>query len=172
MINFIYFFYELRLIVMKSAFKKISKKNNNNITQTKKRSKTKRTMSKTRLSQKGYYDKPFLKYSRLPILDRKYCSCIMAVRHKKYKSNNEDMNPYAICTNNVYLRRNKKKNRSLNCSINYDFDNYHMDYLKAYAKEKGVSVTYVNSEGKRVSYAKSTLISKLRKLIIDKKKSK
>ena len=129
-----------------------------------------RTMSKTRLSQKGYYDKPFLKYARMSRLDRKYCSCVMAVRHKKYKSKDKDMNPYAICVNNIYLRRKKKKSKSLDCGINYDLDNYHMDYLKAYAKERKIPVTYVNNEGKRVGYAKKTLINKLRASMIEAKK--
>lgn len=142
-------------------------------TSKKRNSKTKkRTMSRTRLSQKGYYDKPFLKYSRLARLDRKYCSCIMAVRHRKYKTKDKEMNPYAICTSNVYLKRKKKKSKSLDCGINYDLDNYHMDYLKAYARERKIPLTYVNKEGKRVEYAKATLIKKLRESMIKAKKEK
>lgn len=136
-----------------------------------KKSKT-RTMSKTRLSNKGYYEKPFLKYSRLPRNERKYCSCVMAVRHRKYKTKNKEMNPYAICTSNIYTKKGKKRSQTLDCGINYDLDNYHIDYIKAYARERGIPLTYVNNEGKRVSYAKKTLIKKLRDSMIDKKKNK
>lgn len=132
--------------------------------------KVSKTMSKTRLSQKGYYDKPFLKYTRMSRLDRKYCSCVMAVRHRKYKTKDKEMNPYAICTNNVYIKRKKQRNKSLDCGINYDLDNYHINYIKAYARERKIPLTYVNSEGKRVNYAKKTLINKLRNLMIKKKK--
>jgi len=139
--------------------------------QPKKNSKTKeRAMSKTRLSKKGYYDKPFLKYTRMNRLDRKYCACVMAVRHRKYKTKNEQLNPYAICTHNVYITKNKKKPIKLDCGINYDLDNYHVDYLKAYARERGIPLTYKNIEGKRKPFGKKTLINKLRKSMIDKKK--
>lgn len=131
-----------------------------------------RTMSKTRLSNKGYYDKPFLKYSRLPLTERKYCSCVMAVRHRKYKTKDIEMNPYAICTYNIYEKNRKSRSKTLDCGINYDLDNYHIDYLKAYAKERKIPITYVNSEGKRVPYAKKTLINKLRQSMIEKKKDK
>lgn len=133
------------------------------------KSKSKRKGSIKRL---GYAGKPFLKYSRLPRLDRKYCSCIMAVRHNKYKSKDKDMNPYGICTYNVYIKRRKQKSKTLDCGINYDLDNYNIDYLKAYAKERGIPLTYVNEKGKRVYYAKDTLIRKLRKSMIDAKKEK
>jgi hypothetical protein len=129
-----------------------------------------KTMSKTHLSNKGYYDKPFLKYARMNLLDRKYCSCVMAVRHRKYKTNDEELNPYGVCTHNIYIKRKKKKSKKLDCGINYDLDNYHIDYIKAYAKERGIPLSYINKEGKRELYAKKTLINKLRKSIIDKKK--
>jgi hypothetical protein len=129
-----------------------------------------KSMSKTRLSKMGYYDKPFLKYTRMNKLDRKYCSCVMAVRHRKYKTNDEQLNPYAVCTYNIYVRQKKKKSKKLDCGINYDLDNYHIDYVKAYAKERGIPLSYINNQGKRVSYPKKTLINKLRKSMIDKKK--
>lgn len=144
---------------------------------TKSKGKSKRTksksnrMTKTQLAKRGYHNTPFLKYSRLPRQDRKYCSCVMAVRHRKYKTKNKDINPYAICTFNIYVKRGRKKSNTLDCGINYDLDNYHIDYVKAYAKERGIPLTYVNASGKRVSYAKKTLIQKLRKIMIDKKKN-
>jgi len=67
------------------------------------------SMSKTDLLQRGYVNSPFLKYSRLPRLDRKYCSCLMAVRYKQ--QDNPNANPYAICTYNVYIKRGKTKKK-------------------------------------------------------------
>ena len=131
-----------------------------------------RTMSKTRLSTKGYYDKPFLKYSRLPRRERKYCSCVMAVRHRKYKTKDPVINPYAVCTYNVYSKRGKSRSKTLDCGINYDLDNYHIEYIKAYAKERGIPLTHTNKEGKRVEYSKSVLIKKLREPMIQKEKEK
>jgi hypothetical protein len=142
-------------------------------TQKHKTTKSKTTFKKrNNSSQKGYTGKPFLKYSRLPLLERKYCSCIMAVRHRKYKTKDKDMNPYGICIHNVYLKRGKTKNRNLDCGINYDLDNFKIEYLKAYAKERGIPLTYVNATGKRVYYSKTSLVNKLRKSMIEAKKNK
>jgi len=151
---------------MKTLTNSVIRKSRNNLIKNKS---TRKSFKKKPL---GYTKTPFLKYSRLPRLDRKYCSCIMAVRHHQYKSKNNNMNPYGICIHNVYLNRGKQHNKNLDCGINYDLDNYNIEYLKSYAKERKIPLTYVNNIGKRVYYSKQTLISKLRKSIIDAKKRK
>jgi hypothetical protein len=128
------------------------------------------SMSKSDLSQKGYVNSPFLKYSRLPRLDRKYCSCLMAVRYKQ--QDNPNANPYAICTYNVYIKRGKFKKNTLDCGINYDFDNYHIGHLKAYAKEKGIPLHRIDNNGNSVELSKTSIIRKLRDDMIKAKKEK
>lgn len=120
------------------------------------------------LKRSGYVNSPFLKYSRLKPIERKYCSCLMTVRYNKHRNRDKDIRPYGVCIHNIYQRQGKFKSKTLDCSINYDFDNYHINYIKSFAKENKIPVTHVVG-GKRVFYTKKELINRIRTFLIKKK---
>ena len=69
------------------------------------------------------------KKSRLPLEERKYCSCLAKVR-PKIKGR-----PYGICTKSVYGSRKIKRRKVVKCFDNYDFKQFSKAQLKAYKKE-------------------------------------
>jgi len=91
------------------------------------------------------------------------------------KDNNK---PYGICYNSIkkWSGMSKKKKlfykklnlKNLNCVMNYNYNHFTLDEIKALAKELKIPTTYVK-EGKRVPYTKSTLIVKITKYYIDKR---
>ena len=100
----------------------------------------------------GYRGNPFLKYSRINRRDRKYCSCLMIVRHQ-----NPKVNPYAICNKSIYKDKGLKRKFSLDCGVVYDLDKYKLTYLQSYAKERNIPYH---------GLTKKKLIRKLRDSII------
>ena len=78
------------------------------------------------------HGKTIKKKSNLTKREKKYCSCLMKVRSKKFN------NPYGVCTNAVYGSRNSVRDRVVNCAKHYDFKKYNLKTLKLYAKEKKI----------------------------------
>ena len=66
------------------------------------------------------------KKSNLLKIEERYCRCLIKVRSKKIKS------PYAICTNSVYNLQNKKRNKIIDCSSNYNYTNFSKNQLINY----------------------------------------
>lgn len=113
--------------------------------------------------------------SRLSKLQRKYCSCLIAVRSKK-------LSPYPICFKSLAksknLHKTKKKRskfynilkpHSSNCILNYDYDNLSLRDIQLLAKEKHIPISYTRNNTKRF-YKKSTLTQKLINNYLEKSK--
>ena len=113
----------------------------------------------------------FLPTSRLNISQRKYCKCLMSVRRS-------GKNPYPICisalrsTNRVNFNKttNSKKTKKskkqfnptfTNCMLNYDFTKFDLKDIQNLAKERKITISYVDKNKKRKEYKKETLIHKL-----------
>jgi len=95
--------------------------------------------------------------------------------------------PYAVCYSTLRkskkmhtTKKNKKlfhkilKPESTNCLMNYNMDNYTLKDIQSFAKEKDIPTMFrsKNKNKTLISYKKSSLITKLTKDYIDKKKSK
>lgn len=98
--------------------------------------------------------------SKLPLIERKYCSCLQKVRTQQYNKNpelykktkkrirtgksvekrGEIYSEYAICNKSVYQRKKLKRNRVINCSLSMDFDKLTLEELEAYAIDKNIPV--------------------------------
>ena len=101
------------------------------------------------------------KKSNIPVIERKYCSCLQKVRSEQYAKKpsaykrtkrslrkGTKINPrgeiyseYAICNKSVYQLRNLKRDRVINCSKSYDFNNFTLSELQAYALDKNMPIT-------------------------------
>lgn len=124
--------------------------------------------------KKSNYINYFVPHSRLSPLQRKYCKCLMSVR----PTLKDDNKPYGICYNSIkkWSGMSKKKKlfykklnpKNVNCVMNYNYNMFTADEIKALAKELKIPTTYIK-EGKRVPYNKSTLIVKITKYYIDKR---
>ena len=68
--------------------------------------------------------------AKLNAIERRYCSCLISVRSKKIKS------PYGICTSSVYNKKKKKRKKRVPCGPNYNFNNFSINELRSYAREK------------------------------------
>ena len=99
----------------------------------------------------------FLDKAKLTKKERKYCSCLMKVRGKSYQKTKKITSPYAICTNSLYNREKKKRNKIVKCSKYYKFKNYSLQYLQAYALEKKIPI----KSKSRKAYSKSILLKKI-----------
>ena len=93
---------------------------------------------------------PFKEDNDLTELEKKYCSCILKVsekssedclKNKKWgktdKEGNQCYNPYAICA--LHGGSNKK------CGIHYDYDNFTLEQLQAYAYARKIRIRNKNS---------------------------
>ena len=67
------------------------------------------------------------KSSKLPFIERKYCSCLAKVRE-------QILNPYGICTKSVYSTRGKKRTKQVKCFNKYDFKKFSRKQLLSYKK--------------------------------------
>tara|TARA_B100000161_G_C33528401_1_gene404722 strand:- start:1047 stop:1343 length:297 start_codon:yes stop_codon:yes gene_type:complete len=67
------------------------------------------------------------KSSKLPFIERKFCSCLIKVGENI-------LNPFGICTNSVYSTRGKKRTKQVKCFSNYDFKKFSRKQLLAYKK--------------------------------------
>ena len=79
--------------------------------------------------------------SKLSVIEKKYCSCIVKVRGKKIQ------NPYAICTHSVYSSRGKKRSK-VKCLNSINLKKLNKDQLKGLAKEK--KLVYSRSSKKKI----------------------
>ena len=98
--------------------------------------------------------------SKLPLIERKYCSCLQKVRTQQYNKNpelykktkkrirtgksvekrGEIYSEYAICNKSVYQLKKLKRNRVINCSLSMDFNKLTIEELEAYAIDKNIPV--------------------------------
>jgi len=117
----------------------------------------------------------FVTHSRLSPLQRKYCKCLMSVRptlKNKYK-------PYGICYNSLqkWSGLSKKKKvfykklnpKNVNCVMNYSYNHFSFDEIKALAMELKIPTTFKNKKGERKPYTKATLIVKITQYYLDKR---
>ena len=100
--------------------------------------------------------KNILDKAKLTKKERKYCSCLMKVRGKSYQKTKKLISPYAICTNSIYNRHKKKRNKVVKCTKYYKFKNYSLQYLQAYALEKKIPI-----KSKKKTYSKPVLLKKI-----------
>lgn len=103
--------------------------------------------------------KPISSKSIIKLVDRKYCSCLQKVRTSQYEKNpggykktkkslrnkkpaplGNVYNEYAVCNRSVYHTRGLKRDAMVNCSQNYDFDNFSMFALQAFAIDKNMKL--------------------------------
>jgi len=115
--------------------------------------------------------------SRLTKGQRKYCSCLMHVR-------GSGQNPYGICRASISktakrLRKiepNQYKEGTLfkaNCTLSYQYKDFTLKEVQALAKERKVSLTYMDkTTGKRKYYKKNKLVEFITKLEINKLKNR
>ena len=100
------------------------------------------------------------KTKKLNSREKRYCSCLMKVRSKSLK-NEKISSPYGICTNSVYNIQNVKRTKMIKCSDNYNFDQYDLKTLQAYAIEKKIPIKTRTGN----LYSRSLLLKKLKKKI-------
>ena len=101
------------------------------------------------------------KKTNIPVIERKYCSCLQKVRSEQYAKKpfaykktkkalrtgikidprGEVYSEYAICNKSVYQSRKLKRDRVINCSKSYDFNNFTLSELQAYALDKNMPIT-------------------------------
>ena len=67
------------------------------------------------------------KSSKLNLIERKFCSCLIKVGENI-------LNPFGICTKSVYSTRGKKRTKQVKCFNNYDFKKFSRKQLLAYKK--------------------------------------
>ena len=48
-----------------------------------------------------------------------------------------------------------------NCVMNYDYSKYNVKDIQAFCREKGISISFKNKEGKKHTYSKDKLVEKL-----------
>lgn len=103
--------------------------------------------------------KPIASKSIIKLVDRKYCSCLQKVRTSQYEKNpggykktkkllrnkksvplGNVYNEYAVCNRSVYHTRGLKRDAMVNCSQNYDFDNFSMSALQSFAIDKNMKL--------------------------------
>ncbi len=70
-------------------------------------------------------------------IQRRYCSCLVSVRHK-YKSKKKQANPYAICTKAVYSSRGLTRKKAVGCDFGYNFNKMDKESLQELADEKNL----------------------------------
>ena len=68
-------------------------------------------------------------------IERRYCSCLVEVRHK-YKTQKKKANPYAICTNAVYGSKGLTRKKAVGCDFSYNFNKMDKESLQELAAEK------------------------------------
>jgi hypothetical protein len=105
----------------------------------------------------------FTPQSRLTKGQRKYCKCLMSVRAK-------GQNPYGICysviNKSIKKLRRKEPNQykpgsinKANCTLAYQYEDFPLNEVQALAKERGISITYVDkATGKRKYYQQNKLV--------------
>ena len=100
------------------------------------------------------------KTSNLPLIERKYCSCLQQVRSEQYQKKpklytktkkalrsgkkipqrGEIYSEYAICNRSVYQTRGLKRDRVINCSLSLNFDELTLSEIQAYALDKNIPI--------------------------------
>ena len=81
----------------------------------------------------------FVKRTPLTKRERKYCSCLLDVRDKQAEEKT-NYNPYAVCTNSVYISQGKRRNKFVNCETSYNYEKLPAKSLRNLAKEKKLSI--------------------------------
>jgi hypothetical protein len=121
--------------------------------------------------------KYFTPQSRLTKGQRKYCKCLMHVRGK-------GQNPYGICT--AVISKTAKRLRRVepnqykpgtfnkaNCTLAYQYENFTLKEVQALAKERKISITYIDkASGKRKYYKQNKLVEFITRDEINKLKKK
>lgn len=68
-------------------------------------------------------------------IERRYCSCLISVRHK-YKTKKQKTNPYAICTKAVYGSKGLTRKKNVGCDFGYNYNKMDRESLQELADEK------------------------------------
>jgi len=120
----------------------------------------------------------FITQSRLNRGQRKYCHCIMKLRsNTKTKKLSSNKSHYPVCkklvndfaiqfqkdmklTSKDYNPYKYDSNKT-NCVMNYDYSKYNVKDIQAFCREKGISISFKNKEGKKHTYSKDKLVEKL-----------
>ncbi len=98
----------------------------------------------------------FVKRTPLTKRERKYCSCLLDVRDKQEEQKTK-YNPYAVCTNAVYISQGKRRNKFVNCEAAYNYEKLPAKSLRNLAKEKKLSLIKNNKiASKRIVISRIT----------------
>lgn len=150
-------------------------------------SKRKKTVNKTKKAPQtnnkgslpvlhGKSHQYFLPQARLNLGQRRYCHCLM-------KSRNSMGQPYAFCTNIAKqdwtkAKSNKSKAKQYyfntmktNCVMNYDYDDYSLEEVQAFAQEKNIPLFSNTPDGAKKYYPKNRLVQLLVQHYLKKSKS-
>lgn len=130
--------------------------------------------------------KYFIPHARLNRGQRRYCHCIMKARVSKPKGEH-----YGFCQGiarvdwaKAKTMRNKLSARQYyfditrtNCVMNYDYNDYSLREVQAFADEKGIPLYELDDTGKKKYYSKDRLVQLLttnyiKKHTVPSKKSK
>ena len=123
--------------------------------------KLRKTKQKTK-TEVGTIDSYFIPTARLNKGQRKLCHCIMKIRPQQP--------PYSICYSQAYkTMKSPPKGESVkqykfipkytNCVMNYNYNNYSLDEIRAFCTEKKIQTM----SPKGIPYGKSALIRELTK---------
>lgn len=139
--------------------------------------KSEKLLSKTNKSRKKTINKYnntttkthkyFIPHARLNRGQRRYCHCIMKARVSKPKGNH-----YGFCQGvarvdwaKAKTMKNKLSARQYyfninrtNCVMNYDYNDYSLREVQAFATEKGLPIYELNSTGNKEYYPKDRLV--------------
>ena len=100
----------------------------------------------------------FRKRAPLTKRERKYCSCLLKVRDKTQTK----ANPYAVCTSSIYSQQGVRRQKTVDCDTNYEYEKIPLKMLQSLAKEKKIPIhTQVGT--RKVLTKKKTLIGRLSK---------
>lgn len=123
----------------------------------------------------------FIKQSKLNKGQRKYCHCLMKFRLKNLNKNKKTLKNNTKIPNTQYYQcytigkyfsklkkpKNKKYNqykfdpKNTNCVMNYNYDNYTINEIRAFCLEKKIPISYLTySNNKTSKTSKPTKSSK------------
>jgi hypothetical protein len=138
-------------------------------TKTKKRRLVQKILEKESVEPRGKTHKYFLPHARLNRGQRRFCHCIM-----KARTSNPGKH-YGVCQglakrdwakaktmrNKTKARQNFFKLNKTNCVMNYDYNDYSLEDVRAFAAEKGIPLFEYDAKGMPVYYHKDRLVQLL-----------
>lgn len=137
-------------------------------------------LNKNGMERRNKTHKYFLPHARLNRGQRRYCHCIMKARVSKTNGAH-----YGFCQgiakndwDKAKTMRNKTKARQYyftinktNCIMNYDYNDYSLAEVQAFATEKGLPLFELDASGNKKYYPKDRLVQLLVTNYVKKRKT-